>query len=274
MTAFNELMARIGRADADAAFGVTVSADWLQGRTVYGGLSAALCLQSALNATPELPPLRSAQLGFVGPANGALTLRAQTLRQGKSAVFVGVDCFAEAERDHENLATRALFCFGAPRVSGLDHLDLAPPDVKPAAASRPFFGDAPPLAFMQHFEFIAAGGNLPFSRNGAPSMALWIRHRDPETRSLRGARAMVALLALADAPPPAAIVLFEKFLPISTMTWHVDVLTDEIATDDGWWLIRTFAERVANGYSAQSMTVWNAAGRPVMAARQTLAIYG
>lgn len=270
MTAFSDLMAEVRRADDGTGHGVHVSADWLQGRTAYGGLSAALCLQSALNATLDLPPLRSAQLAFIGPANGALTLRPQTLRQGKSVSFVGVDCHGDA-----GLATRAVFCFGSPRTAALNHVDVPRPDVQPPALCRSFFGDAPPpLAFMQHFEFLSAGGNLPFSRAGAPTMALWIRHRDPTTRQASAAPAMVALLALADAPPPAAIVLFEKFSPISTMTWHIDVLSDDIATDDGWWLIQTSADYAANGYSAQAMTVWNAAGRPMIAARQTIAIFG
>lgn len=269
MTPFSELMAQITRGDDDAAYGVNVSADWLQGRTAYGGLSAALCLQSALDATPDLPPLRSAQLAFIGPASGALTLRPQTLRRGKSASFVGVDCEGEA-----GLATRAMFCFGAQRASALNHLALAAPDVKPAADCEPFFPEAPPLAFMQHFEPLYAGGNLPLSGVGAPIMELWIRHKEGISRQAKGADAMVALLALADAPPPAAIVLFDKFSPISTMTWHVDVLTDEIATKDGWWLVRTSAESAANGYSGQSMTVWNAAGKPMIAARQTIAVFG
>jgi hypothetical protein len=50
-----------------------------QGRTTYGGCSAALCLEAAKRllrdqrhsaGAAELPPLRSAQVAFVGPAGG------------------------------------------------------------------------------------------------------------------------------------------------------------------------------------------------------------
>jgi hypothetical protein len=42
-------------------------ANWLQGRTIYGGLSVALALQAALRDGPTgLPPLKSAQIAFVG----------------------------------------------------------------------------------------------------------------------------------------------------------------------------------------------------------------
>ena len=61
--------------------------------------------------------------------------------------------------------------------------------------------------------------------------------------------------------------------PISTMTWEVDMLTDRIATRDGWWLVETTSDTAADGYSSQTMTVWNTDGRPVMANRQNVAAF-
>lgn len=46
----------------------TITEEWMQGRTTYGGLSAALCLAGTLSAHADLPPLRSAQVAFIGPA--------------------------------------------------------------------------------------------------------------------------------------------------------------------------------------------------------------
>ena len=100
-------------------------------------------------------------------------------------------------------------------------------------------------------------------------MTLWLRHVDPDLKP-----SMVALLALADATPPATLVLFEKPAPISTMTWTVDVAAETISTDDeGWWLVRTSAEYAGDGYSGQKMGVWNAAGDPVLLARQNVAVF-
>jgi hypothetical protein len=61
---------------------ITLPADWLQGRTAYGGLSAALCLQATVRSHADLPPLRSAQFCFIGPATGELDIAAAVLRQG------------------------------------------------------------------------------------------------------------------------------------------------------------------------------------------------
>ena len=264
MTEFTDLMASFARRDDDNAWRVGVSEDWLQGRTAYGGLSAALCLNAAMLQKPDLPPLRSAQLAFIGPATGELTLTPTVLRRGKSAVFVGVDCHGDA-----GLATRATFCFGTARESTLNHVDLPMPQVPSRDDCKPFFRAMPGLNFVQHFDGLLAAGAMPFSRDGAPSLTLWLRHKDERARA-----STIALLALADAPPPAAIVLFDKRAPISTMTWQVDVLTDDVATDDGWWLVRTSAETAQNGYSGQNMTIWNATGKPVIAARQTIAVFG
>lgn len=262
MTEFTDLMASIARS-GDAAWRVGVSDDWLQGRTAYGGLAAALCLEAALRECPDLPPLRSAQIAFVGPAAGALSIRASLLRRGKSAAFVSVDLAGEA-----GLATRAIFVFGAARASSMNHVKLEAPIVPPPEQCPSFFRNVPGLNFVQHFDGRLAAGHLPFSRAGDPTLTLWLRHRDPSLRE-----SAVSLLALADAPPPAAIVLFEKFSTISTMTWMVDVLTDDLSTESGWWLLRTSAETCAAGYSGQAMTLWNAAGRPILAARQTVAVF-
>ncbi|MGB3864448.1 MAG: thioesterase family protein, partial [Xanthobacteraceae bacterium] len=80
-------------------------------------------------------------------------------------------------------------------------------------------------------------------------------------------------LALADGPPPAIITALTGPGVISTMTWSIDLLTDAPGTTDGWWLVRTAADAAADGYSSQVMTVWNAAGQPVMASRQNVAVF-
>jgi acyl-CoA thioesterase len=263
MTEFTELLSNIKH--ANDAWTIDVSDDWQQGRTIYGGLAAALCLEATLREFPDLPPLRSAQFAFIGPATGELRISPSVLRKGKSTVFTGVDLFGDAE-----LATRATLCFGAARDSALAHDAISAPAAKAPDQCPDFFQNAPPgLRFLAHIDGRAAAGSLPFSSAANPDTTLWLRHRDPVLKS-----SLVSLLALADAPPPAALAMADK--PggaISTMTWSIDMLTDAPDTNDGWWLVRTSADKVAGGYSSQSMTVWNAAGNPVMASRQNVAMF-
>jgi hypothetical protein len=260
MTEFSALMASMA-SDGDAC-SVTATEDWLQGRTIYGGLAGAFCLEAVARQFGELPPLRSAQFSFIGPASGTVTIRPTILRKGKSTVFAGVDLSGDS-----GLATRATLCYGAARQSELALNEVGSPKVEEPDKYPPFFREMPGLNFVQHFDSHIAAGNFPFSGK-EPTTTLWLRHRDPDAPV-----STVALVALADAPPPASIVRFKKFAPISTMTWSMDLLTDKLETEGGWWLVRTTAETLANGYSSQAMTVWNSARKPMMVARQNVAVF-
>ncbi|MBL6854600.1 MAG: thioesterase family protein [Alphaproteobacteria bacterium] len=262
MTAFTDLFASI--AAESGTYRATMTDDWLQGRTAYGGLSSSLCLEAARRAVPDLPPLRSAQFTLIGPASGPLSMTPTVLRRGKSAVFVNVDLVGEA-----GLAVRAVLSFGVARASQIGYSALPMPAVTPIADSPPFFpGDRSPIGFQQHFESRLAGGTRPVTPGAKPEYLIWYRHKDERAR-----QGIVPLIALADGPPPAVMAMFPQFAPISTMTWSVDVLTDEPQTADGWWLIRSLATTAHQGYSTQSMIVWNASGEPVLAHAQNVAIF-
>ncbi|WP_426029784.1 acyl-CoA thioesterase [Caulobacter sp. DWP3-1-3b2] len=259
MTPYTDLIAAL--APTDTGFTAQVTPDWQQGRTTYGGLSAALCLEAALKAAPDAPPLRSGQFAFVGPAAGELAISTQLLRRGKSTLFMGVDLFGE-----QGLSTRAILTFGAARDSRLSHVDLPMPAAAPLADASDFFPSGAGPNFTQQFEFKLAGGTR-LGAPGAPDFLVWIRHKDPAARSL------AALIALADALPPPAITLFPERAPISTMTWSLDVLAEPSADDDGWRLMKSRADTVLDGYSAQDMAVWDAAGTPLIVARQSVAVF-
>lgn len=261
MTDFTALMASMA-AQGDA-YSMTATDDWLQGRTLYGGLAAAFCVEAAARRFGELPPLRSAQFAFVGPATGAVTLRPTLLRKGKSTVFAGVDLIGDA-----GLATRATLCYGAPRASSVSFGSVAPPAAQEPDTLPEFLRPFPGLNFVQHFDSRLADGSFPFSGDKEPTMTLWLRHRDGNAPA-----SATALVALADAPPPAAMVRFRQYGPISTMTWAIDMLTDRLDTTEGWWLVRSTAETIVDGYSSQAMTVWNAARQPVMVCRQNIAVF-
>ena len=100
-----------------------------------------------------------------------------------------------------------------------------------------------------------------------PDLLTWIRHRDPEV-----ADSDAGLIALADALPPAAMLMFTEPSPVSTATWSMEFLTERYA-NRGWHLMRTLAGHVGEGYSSQHMNVWDEAGRPLMVGRQLVTIY-
>jgi len=261
MTSFSDLIAAIS-----AEGETTIPEDWRQGRTTYGGLSAALCVAGALRAMEGLPVLRSAQFVFVGPAAGTLRIAATLLRQGKSSVFVGVDLVGEA-----GLATRATLSFGAPRASVLGYRACPAPEVPGPEEGRPFFPNVERPAFTTHFETRRAGKYARASGPAEPDLLLWIRHNDLDAR-----RGLAGLIALADALPPAAITMFPAPAPISTITWSVDLLEPDLVeagSAEGWHLMRSRGDHVADGYTSQHMVLWNGGGVPLLLARQTVALF-
>ncbi|MDX2234156.1 MAG: thioesterase family protein [Hyphomonadaceae bacterium] len=261
MMSFSDLLDTV-RADGDV-WRADAGADWRQGRTLYGGASAALCLEACLRAAKPAAPLRSAQISFIGPSAENLTLAPAVLRQGKSATFIGCDLLSD-----DAIATRAVFCFGDARPSAqARQAPRGPSAPAPDACGGYFDADRRP-AFATHFDLRLAGGARPLSGATDPDILVWARHRDEQ------AAGAAALLALADVPPPAAFTLFTAPTIISTMTWMVDVLDPAAMATGGWKLLRSTAESVGDGYSAQAMTIWDADGRAILAGRQSIAVFG
>lgn len=239
-----------------------ISDNWLQGRTTYGGMSAALCLHTVLKQQDALPPLRSAQINFVGPANAELSATSRVLRRGKSVSFVEAELAGE-----KGLSTHAVFCFGATRESRLSE-DFEPiADLRERHQCDDFHDRKRQPPFTAEFESLLAEGDPPVSGSNKHAIKLWIRHRDTSAEGL------VALLGLADMPPPAVLAMFESFAPVSSMNWSLNFLAEDFATEDRWFLLESRAENARDGYSSQDMRIWNSEGRLVVTARQSVAIF-
>ena len=247
------------------AFTIEAPVDWAQGRTLYGGITAAFAHEAVRRSHEGLGQLRSAQFTFIGPASGKLRFTSTLLRRGKSSALIAVDCFNE-----DGPAARALFVFGAARQSKVAHNFLPMPSVKRADEVGPFRkeGGATRPGFWNNFETrLASGGRLFDTSAERPEFYTWTRFLDTG-----GADPTTALLAIADCLPPAAMVLFPEPAPISTMTWTVDI-AHVPASLDGWHLLWASSEQAGEGYSLQNMAMWSQSGELLAVGRQTVAIF-
>ncbi len=250
MTPLAQILATAGRK--------TIPSDWMQGRTAYGGLSAALALQAALEVEPDLPPLRSAQVAFIGPLAGEVTVTATCLRRGRNAAFLQSDVASEA-----GLGLRATFVFMAPLPSAVSHDAAARAQVAPPSPDAGLY-TGPDGFFTGNFNF------LDLKQGGDAEWLRWARLREPA-----GLDPFVELMAIGDALPPAAYKLVaDRKVPLSSLNWQINFQTAEPATQDGWWLLHASADTARDGYSTQRMQIWNAAGEPIAEAMQGVAIFG
>ena len=261
---FSEVLGSMTR--AGDAWTVSVPADWLQGRSVFGGLQSALALRAMRAIAPE-HPLRVLQTTFIAPVpeGAAARIEARVLRSGKTTVHAEARVF-----DGESLAAIVIGVFGKSRPSSIQvaprqrHVEpaVAPRDIREARGELP--------AFMQHFDMRWLVGGPPGSASPSPRAVVEVGLRDSEKVS------EAHVIAIADSTPPVALSMMSTFTPGSSLTWTLEMLRDgglaELALT-GW---RLDVELVAGGggYTSQSEVVWGPGGEAVALSSQSMVVFG
>jgi len=234
---------------------------WMQGRTMYGGASSYIAYLAATRTFPDLPPLRAGQIGFIGPVGQDVEASVAMLRAGKSVSHVETTLWCKGAPVH-----RATWLFGRARDGNgykpADRLDAFPqPENSEIVAARL---NIP--GFTERMELRYAG---PPETARRAVVRRWVRLNDREALS-----GMAELIAIGDALPPGAIRAMERPGPISSINWSFTVLGDDIATRDGWWLLETASNHIADGFSSETLRMWNTDGVEVMRGLQSVAIFG
>jgi len=105
-----------------------ITGNWRQGRTCYGGLTAALMLETTQQQFSDLPPLRSAMINFVGPVTEDPIFSSTLLRRGRNVTNIA----AEAKIDDQSVGRAAI----RKMVPGFFHNF----DTRLIAGARPMMG--------------------------------------------------------------------------------------------------------------------------------------
>lgn len=259
---FSQMMAAVQGADGE--WRANVTPDWLQGRTLFGGLQAAIAVRAMRGLVPETP-LRTLQATFIAPvAAGDLRAVARVLRVGKSATHVEADLY-----DGERIACRTLGIFGTARDSVLA---IAPPapqvpaGVEQARELRYVEGVTP--AFTQHLSFRWGGGVFPFRGGAEAKTQIYVRLRDTVPVG------EMQLIALADSIPSPGLSVLTTRAPASSLTWTLELLGRGYdAAADGWWLMDAEVSAAGEGYMSQSATLWSPDRRAVALSRQSVVVF-
>ncbi|TCP36767.1 thioesterase family protein [Sphingomonas sp. BK235] len=258
-TGLPRLLEALTRDGAATRWHGSIPDDWLQGRTAYGGVSSAIALHCARQVEEALPPLRSAQIAFVGPLAGAITVEARLLRRGRNAAFVAAEVSGA-----QGLGLRCTFVFMRSLAGALAHERDGGPAVEAPAPDDVVLRGHPQVAFTRHFAFV--------DRPDADDPASWRRWARLEERD--GLHPEVELVAIGDCLPPAALRLLGMGAPVSSMTWTINLLGAATASADGWWLVEAVTDHARDGGSSQRMAIRDAAGRAVAEQIQSVAIFG
>ena len=259
-TAYSLLLARMEGGPGEAR--VDVPDDWVQGRTLFGGLQAAIALRAMRTLVPDAP-LRSLQTTFVAPVPGGLVrATARVLRSGKNATHV------EA-RIVDGEATLAVMVgvFGLARDSSVKVVPRQPP-VTPGKTFDMRYAEGVVPAFTQHFKARWIAGSPPFTGATENDNVIELGMRDS------GPATEYHVVAMADFIPPIALSFLKERAAAASLNWMLEILVDDVSALplDGW-RIDAHLSAASSGYTHQSLELWGPGGIPVALGRQTMVVF-
>ena len=241
------------------AYAIDDPGEWRQGRTLYGGITAMLLHEACRRRAEDLPPLRAAQIAFVGPVTSGIRVTPETLRQGRNVTQMAARLEAEGQ-----LTATGTFIFGRAMDANAVN-EPAPEPIDRTPEASPELGDpAHAPEFIERLE----------QRRWSMGRDVIAVRRWTRLAERGGVDPANALLALGDALPPGSIKAMRRPGPLSSINWSLNLIDPEGATRDGWYLLETRSEHAAEGYTTERLSMWNTDGRLVMNGMQSVAIFG
>ncbi|KZN46214.1 thioesterase family protein [Pseudoalteromonas luteoviolacea] len=249
---------------------VSVASTWSQGRTVFGGLSAALMLKHMLNRLNDKNrKLRSFNCNFVAPliATEPFTITTTILRQGKRVTQL------ESRIEQKNsVCLVSLACFGGQCPSNIQvepqsKPRILNPDIKSANTIQYLEGAFP--AFIQHVDLNIQAGDMPFSGSEYNELHGWMKFKHTTQITFPE----LYILALADAWPPTILQLCSKPSPASTVSWYIEFLQPLNIDSLDWVGYEAITHQAKDGYSIEDAKIFSKSGELLALSHQTVAVF-
>ncbi len=272
-----------------------VSRHWSQGRSVYGGMAAALAVAAMRKQVAADRPLRSLMVSFVGPLRpGESDVGTRVLREGGNVSQTSAEI-----TQHGEICLQALAAWGKPRPGlsiAVDHGFAAaadcvvPPPPVAAAGTAPGGPGGPgglvarkPGAnrsllqqdpkrmpgFLRFFDGAWFGGGAPMSGDAKNQINIWAAHRAD-----MGGFPEAAIVAIADLPPPVLLNRFtDTRAPSSSLSWALEFVIPPEQIQTRWFLLRFDLEWARAGYTQQSGKIFTENGQLAALSRQTMVYF-
>ena len=239
---------------------------WAQGRTTFGGLTAAILCEATVKGTDPARKLRNFEIGFVRPLEALkpFDIQVETLADGKTVTIKSARIIQEGK-----VRATARADYVLPLRSDILIETFTPPLLKEKENSTPLQGDHLPT-FFQHFDNHVATKGIPFSGHEVPEVGGWMGFKESPQKITNS-----HLICMIDSWPPSASPYYEGFKPLSTLSWsiHFPNATHEILPADhlGYLSKVNFGE---NGLSSSQAEIWGHGGQLLARSFQTNIIYG
>lgn len=238
---------------------------WTQGRSAFGGLSAAFAVTAMGKELEKDLPLRSLMVSFIGPIPpGEISVRTRRLRQGKNVTQLQADVLVGDE-----VCLQAMGVFGRAR-EGLT-VPAQPLDTPvPREQGLHFAAHRKRLpAFLSQFDGYWVSEGMPFSGRPSRELHMWARHEGDLARF-----PAEKLVAIADIPPPVILSYFDSpTVPASSLTWSLEFVKPPGAVSSDWFYMEFTAEAAAEGYTQQSGRIYEENGELCVLSRQCMVYF-
>ena len=232
---------------------------WMQGRSLFGGLSAAAAASLASRFTDR--KLRTMQAQLIGPiVPGELTGECSILRSGKTTSFIEVKLFQD-----DSLRGLFVFVFIEEREGSVCIEGPEKPDWKLAetAVQMPYLEGLTP-EFTQNVEFRFAYGGIAFQNFKKAATGGYMQFND--VKNIQAEHQ----LALLDAWYPPILAALNKPVFGSTVTWTAHLIADSVP---GLHQFKYDTQVAKDGFSTSVGHMWDAAGTYVGYTEQTVVIF-
>ncbi|WP_420590363.1 acyl-CoA thioesterase [Bacterioplanoides sp.] len=249
---------------------IELDSSWGQGRTTFGGMSAALILKQLNEQATEDGLLRSLNIAFCGPlfTEQACSLQSQVIRRGKSISHLQGQILQD-----NKVATLLNACYGRERESDV-HVSHAPVNILKAEDGQklPYLKGITP-EFVRHIDFIYHDGQFPFTNSRVNHIHGMMRFSDhPE--EIRDEH----LVALIDAWPPTVLQKLKSPAPCASVTWSLEMVTpiSQLAQPirgDDYLIYEAEIRQAHDGYAHTEARIATQDGILLALSRQLIAVY-
>ncbi|CAH9050831.1 hypothetical protein PSECIP111951_00274 [Pseudoalteromonas holothuriae] len=241
-------------------------ASWCQGRTAFGGLSAALIYQAIRPHISNERRLLSLSTNFVGPllSECDFCIEVEILREGKNSSQVMAKVI-----QNQQICVIAQACFGANRNSNIrvdvsKEMTLAPVNQKHIL---PYQKGVMP-EFFQHVDLCPQQGNMPFTGADSSHLGGWMRFKESQQQMHEA-----HIIALTDAWPPTLLQMYQQPAPASSMSWYLEFVQAPNLAADQWLGFEAITHHCKDGYGLEDGTIWSSNGQLLALTRQTVALF-
>jgi acyl-CoA thioesterase len=241
-------------------------ANWCQGRTAFGGLSAAMLYVAMKNRIGNERDILSLTTNFVGPliADEPFDITVEVLCEGKSASQVEARAIQNGK-----VCVIALGSFAIRRSSNITVHNHAKCLLNPVDDNKlmPYIEGITP-AFFQHMNFNIKRGEMPFTASANNELAGWMRLKE-----LPDKLTIAHILALTDAWPPTPLQMYNQPAPASSMSWYIEFLPHQPLEHNAWLAFEAFTHQASDSYAFEEANIYSQAGELVAMSRQTVALF-